>query len=78
VRAGLRCTSNSTVVKGNKLALDFPDETLFDHNNCTATIGDHVILHNYPTWALRCEEVKAPGPQQSEHLNSGEVSDELE
>src|SRR6266852_2611351 len=39
---------------------NLPVETLFDHNNCTATIGDHIILHNYFTWALRCKEVKAP------------------
>lgn len=46
-----------------KLALNFTVETLFDYNNCTATIGDRIILYNHLTWALRYEEVKAPGPQ---------------
>jgi hypothetical protein len=47
-----------------KLALNLSVETLFDdYNNCSATIVDHIILHNHLTWALRYEEVKAPGPQ---------------
>ena len=40
-----------------------PVETLFDHNNYTATIGDHIVPHAHLTWALPCEEVKAPGVQ---------------
>ena len=50
-----------------QLALNFPVETLFDYNNCSATIGDYIILHNHITWALRYEEVKALSGQP-DHL----------